>query len=242
MTISLAKLDTACSTPTSVEFGDIYFSPTDGIGESRFHFIEGNDLPARFREHFARKANFTVGETGFGTGLNVLLTAALWQQQSAQPIDTAPTLHFISVEKHPITKAQLVQIYQQQGWQSDTAQSLLAQYPHHPKFGTVTFSLSEHPAPPIQLTLLFGDAATCLQAHDFYTDAWYLDGFAPAKNPAMWSPELFVALAKNSRAGTTFATFTAASKVRRGLEAVGFAVTKGKGFGRKRERLLGQFL
>ncbi|PID64873.1 MAG: hypothetical protein CR977_02885 [Gammaproteobacteria bacterium] len=242
-----AALDSSRQTPTSVAFGDIYFSPNDGIGESRYHFIDGNDLPARFQRYLLNNKDFTVAETGFGTGLNIWLTAALWRSCAQAYLATAPDamllphLQLISVEKYPIKKSQLIAIYQQQGWDDAMAQSILAHYPHILRPGAHTLALGTDEV-PITLTLLLGDAAISLSHHDFCADAWFLDGFAPAKNPQMWSAALFATMAAHSRAGTTFATFTAASAVRRGLQQVGFSVQKGKGFGRKREHLLGYFL
>lgn len=222
--------------PRSTAFDDIYFSSDDGVAESRYHFIEGNALPTRF-ERFSElsqssQSGFTIAETGFGTGLNALLTAELWQQ-AAPP---TATLNYISVEKYPIAAEQLQIIYDRNGWSSAYTSQLLAEYPPLSQ-GVYSLRLADN----IQLTLLWGDAATQFQGYEFCADAWFLDGFAPSKNPAMWSTTLFSVMAARSRLGTTFATFTAASAIRRGLTDVGFQVRKGKGFGRKRERLLGVF-
>ncbi|PID63646.1 MAG: hypothetical protein CR974_01430 [Gammaproteobacteria bacterium] len=253
-----AQLDLQRQTPASLAFDDIYFSPDDGIGESRYHFIEGNQLPQRFADRLAAGragavSNFTVAETGFGTGLNFLLTAELWQHSVDTAVDEAidktasyamterPTLYYLSAEKHPIPKAQLSDIYRAQGWHNELSQALLATYPNTLTAGAHVLTLQAGSA-DVQLTLLFGDATTQFQARDFVADAWFLDGFAPSKNPDLWTPALFACMAERSRTGTTFATFTAASAVRRGLQAAGFSVFKGKGFGRKRERLLGRVL
>lgn len=241
--LQTAKLDPTRDTPTSLEFGDIYFSPADGIGESRYHFIDGNNLSLRFPIHLRNHQAFTVAETGFGTGLNCLLTAELWQQCAlALPTShqTLPTLQFISTEKYPIAQARLAEIYQQQGWHKTLTETLISQYPSTPYHGVYTLMLSTQPA-PVELTLLLGDAVDSFNAYDFCADAWFLDGFAPAKNPDLWSQALYKIMAARSRSGTTFATFTAASTVRRGLLSNGFTVQKSKGFGRKRERLLGSF-
>lgn len=215
--------------PYSTQFGDIYFSPQDGVGESEYNFIVGNHLPTRWQ--CFDKPEFTIAETGFGTGLNFLLTVKQWLQSTAS---RSSRLHYISAEKHPIDPRCLTQLYQANQWQSAISQTLLKQYPE-PQAGCYSLSV----APSVTLTLLFGDAITWFNDYAFVADAWYLDGFAPTKNPDLWSDELFAVMAKRSQTGTTFATFTAASAIRRGLANVGFQVEKHKGFGRKRERLIG---
>ncbi len=226
--LNTAQLSVENGTPKSVQFDDIYFSPTDGVGESKYHFLDGNRLAERFAE--SHLDTFTIAETGFGTGLNFLLTAELWQQ-------TAPTdrqLHYISVEKYPIPIADLQAIYKEQHWKNTITDELLANYPE-PKQGIYDIAIGNN----IRLTLLFGDVVSQFSSYQFITDAWFLDGFAPAKNPEMWCDALYQCMADHSKNGTTFATFTAASSVRKGLISAGFTVEKGKGFGRKRERLLG---
>ncbi len=217
-------------TPYSVNFDDIYFSRQDGIGESYYHFIEGNHLPSRFAS--LSTARFCVAETGFGTGLNFFLTVEQWQQLAP------PTakLHYISAEKHPIPPHLLRQLYTKylSAYLLPTAKLLLAHYP--PLLpGCYQLSISQ----TITLTLLFTDAAAGFSELAFSADAWFLDGFAPAKNPDLWSTDVCKQIARHSHGGTTFATFTAASAVRRGLIKAGFNVQKTKGFGRKRERLIG---
>ncbi len=226
--LTTATLSVREGTPISLQFDDIYFSPIDGVGESKYHFLQGNHLYERFAEN--KSTSFTVAETGFGTGLNFLLTAELWQKTA--PIDRQ--LHYISVEKYPIPIAYLQAIYRKKNWENAITRELLANYPQ-PKQGVYDIAIGKN----IQLTLLFGDAVSQFSHYEFTTDAWFLDGFAPAKNPEMWSDALYQSMARHSQKGTTFATFTAASSVRRGLINVGFTVEKGKGFGKKRERLLG---
>ncbi len=263
--LHFAQLDTTKTTPSSLQFDDIYFSPHDGIGESQYHFIEGNDLVERFQTLFQTpqidNACFTVAETGFGTGLNFILTGNLWFNlaracQLASPeTPMNATLHYISAEKYPIEPSQLAQIYQAQGWTNDISQAVLSQYPttfgnassheihiSHSKIGDFSDinDINNNINIDIKLTLLLGDASDCFRQHKFIADAWFLDGFAPNKNPDMWTQALFDAMATHSQSETTFATFTAASAVRCGLQEAGFEVYKGKGFGRKRERLLGR--
>lgn len=215
-------------TPLSNTFEDIYFSAEDGTAESRYNFIEGNQLPQRFSE--LSNQSFTIIETGFGTGLNFLLTAQLWQQAA----DSSQHLHYISTEKHPILAAKLAAIYNVNQWNNEITQSLLAAYPTL-ETGQYTLQIT----PNIRLVLLWGDSVAQLAQYDCSANAFFLDGFAPSKNPDMWSPDLFRLMRKRSAKHATFATFTAAGHVRRGLADAGFLVKKQKGFGRKRERLIG---
>lgn len=231
-TLSTAQLTTLNGVPYSTQFGDVYFSSDDGIAESEYNFLQGNELSQRWQQLDSQQ--FTIAETGFGSGLNFLLTASLWQESQAAQYSS---LHYISVEKHPIDKAELARLYQQQNWQNDITEALIEHYPM-PWSGQYHLCLS----PQLTLTLLLGDATEQFSGYEFIADAWYLDGFSPNKNADLWSEELFRVMAKRSKVGTTFATFTAASAIRRGLLSAGFAVRKEKGFGRKRERLLGQFI
>ena len=217
--------------PYSRRFGDVYFSRDSGIGETRHVFLDGNRLPARWAA-LEPKSTFTIGETGFGTGLNFLCAWALWNEIA--PPDAR--LHVFSTELHPLSANELVRALAL--WPELTLRrdALLAQWDallpgwHRFRFeeGRVT------------LTLAVGDATEQLAALDAPLDAWFLDGFAPARNPEMWSDALFAQIARCSHEHTTLATYTSAGHVRRGLEAVGFRVEKGRGFGRKREMLHGE--
>lgn len=229
-----ARLDTTSATPISCDFDDIYFSPDDGVAESQYHFIDGNRLESRWQQLNQRphQTTFTIAETGFGTGLNALLSIELWQQT----VRTSHILHYITIEKHPISVDALATIYTKNHWHNRITEQLLANYPPLRR-GRYQLAFGEN----IRLTLLFDDAVHALNYHDFVADAWFLDGFAPAKNPSMWSAALFQQMALHSQPQTTFATFTAASAVRKGLMQAGFTVEKSKGFGRKRERLIGHY-
>lgn len=218
-------------TPEAETFGDVYFSRDGGLAESEYVFVKHNGLPARFAQ--AEDAFFIV-ETGFGTGLNALLTFEQWQR-------TAPphaVLHFISFEKFPLRRADLIRAHAAWPQLAAMAQRLQAGYPPlTPGWHHVTIDDN------IFLWLWFGDVHEGLADLDVPggVGAWYLDGFAPSKNPDMWTPALFEQMARLSHADTTFATFTAAGVVRRGLQAAGFAVDKVPGFGRKREMICGHF-
>ncbi|MCP5175780.1 MAG: bifunctional tRNA (5-methylaminomethyl-2-thiouridine)(34)-methyltransferase MnmD/FAD-dependent 5-carboxymethylaminomethyl-2-thiouridine(34) oxidoreductase MnmC [Moraxellaceae bacterium] len=215
--------------PYSASFDDIYFSPQDGLAETHYVFLQGNQLAQRF-EQLAAQHSFTIAETGFGTGLNFLATWQLWQQTSKQ---TNTWLHFVSTEKHPLTPQDLQQALALWPTLAPYATQLLAQYPplvagwHRLVFAEAN----------ITLTLLFGDANELLPQLSAQVDAWFLDGFAPDKNPDFWQLNLLQHMAKLSHTATTLSTFSAAGAVKRALEQVGFRVTKQKGFGRKREMI-----
>lgn len=217
------------STPYAEDFADKYFSETDGLAESCAVFVEASGLPQRWRG----ERRFVVGELGFGTGLNFLATWQAWAQD-AQRCDT---LHFVSVERSPLPKADVAQALS--AWPSLTThtQALLAQYPH-PSPGHHLLSFDEG---RVRLLLAFGDVEVMLPEWHLGVDAWYLDGFAPSRNQAMWSPTVFKHMARNTRIGGTVATFTAAGQVRRDLQSSGFDMQKKTGFGGKRERLVGVF-
>ncbi len=227
--------------PVSREFDDVYFSRASGIAETRYVFLQQNRLPERWLEN--SRETFTIGETGFGTGLNFLTAASLWLQHRP-----GNTLHFVSAEKFPLSKADLEQSLQLWPELAELGDELLDQYPHAIA-GVHRLKLA---GGSVLLTLLYGDAAEMFSSlkgsdHPMFSrignpviDAWFLDGFAPAKNPQMWTGELFQAIADLSDSGTTFSTFTAAGVVRRGMLAAGFATRKVEGFGDKREMLCGE--
>jgi tRNA 5-methylaminomethyl-2-thiouridine biosynthesis bifunctional protein len=228
--IQPATVDWHESTPVAVDFDDPYFSRQDGMAESDYVFVQGNRLPERFRA-LPAGGNFVIGETGFGTGLNCLLAA----QQFLEHAPNLARLHLVSVEKHPLRKADLAKALAHWPALSSLAERLLAEYPA-PAPGFHRLQLH----PRVQLTLLQGDALSLWPQFHHPVDAWFLDGFAPARNPDMWHSDLFAQLARLSRPGTTLATFTAAGFVRRGLAEAGFAMHKRDGFGHKRHMLVGQ--
>lgn len=215
----------ATGTPYAPAFADCYCSLQDGLAETRHVFLQGNQLPQRWQG----KAQFTIAETGFGTGLNFLAT---WQAWQADP-QRCPRLHFISIEKHPIQPATLHELLANYPELQGYARELLAHYPPLlAGFHRLHFAQGR-----LTLTLCFMDVQSALAELVARVDAWYLDGFAPARNPAMWSLPVMQGIARLSHADTTLATFTAASEVRRTLQAAGFHVAKCKGFGKKREML-----
>ncbi|MCB0319369.1 MAG: FAD-dependent 5-carboxymethylaminomethyl-2-thiouridine(34) oxidoreductase MnmC [Bdellovibrionales bacterium] len=221
--------------PSSRRFGDIYFPPDSPIDSSIHTFITGNGLSERW-DAISNTCNdpFVIGEVGFGTGLNFLLTLELWRRKSSH----TKWLYYISAEKHPFSMGDLKRSLSCFSTLTEPAHLLLSQYPpplagHH----RLLFKNER-----IVLDLLLGDALAVFQQHQFIADAWYLDGFSPAQNSDLWSEELFSELARHSRQGTTFATFSAAGWVRRNLEKVGFEVTKSPGFPPKKEAAIGTYV
>ncbi|NND69124.1 MAG: tRNA (5-methylaminomethyl-2-thiouridine)(34)-methyltransferase MnmD, partial [Halioglobus sp.] len=221
--------------PRSAAFDDVYYSRDDGLAESRYVFLHGNALPARFQDA-STEGHFCIAETGFGTGLNFLLT---WQAWRDSPEPRRP-LRYVSIEKHPLTHAELAQALAP--WQSlaQLAQDLAENYPPLvPGTHRLLFDAGR-----VTLDLWFEDAAATLDDLALrgtpLVDAWYLDGFAPARNAAMWQSGLLSRLGELSRTNATFSTFTAVGQVRRDLTDAGFDVSKRAGYGTKRECLQGQ--
>lgn len=215
--------------PFATDYGDRYFSQDSGLAEARHVFLQGNHLPQAWQN----KQHFVIGETGFGTGLNFLATWQAWQNDPQR----CQTLHYISLEKHPIPKSQLATLLAAWPELAEFTQALLEQYP--PVLaGFHQLHFAKH---QVSLCLCFASAETALKELVASVDAWYLDGFAPAKNPELWSPNLFQALAAHSKPQTSLATFTVAGQVRRDLHAAGFHWEKRVGFGQKREMLTAQF-
>ncbi len=200
--------------PVSRQFDDPYFSLDDGLAETRHVFLAGNGLPDRFG------GDFRIAELGFGTGLNFLVAWDSW--------DTANTggqLSFTSFEAFPMSPA-------------DMARALAAFPSLAPRAKALVSALDSggwtHDFGGVTLTVVVGDARATLPRTEVMADAWFLDGFAPAKNPELWEPELLSCVSSHTRQGGTLATYTAAGHVRRTLSEVGFAVTRIRGYGRKR--------
>ncbi len=213
--------------PVSERFDDVYYSAENGLEESRFVFLKGIGAP----DVWAERDHFVIAETGFGTGLNFLATWKAWRESRRKG-----RLTFISVEGYPLSDDALAAAHQTFPEISTLAEQLRRAWPpaaqgFHPR----SFDDGN-----VRLLLLFGDAVDCFSRLQASVDAWYLDGFAPSKNPDMWSNSLMDQIARLSREGTRFATFTAAGFVRRALQARGFYVEKQPGYGRKRERLVGK--
>ncbi len=216
--------------PHSTVFDDVYFSRHDGRAETEHVFIDTNRLPARFAA-WRETRPFVIGETGTGTGLNLLCAWACFDAHAPE----AARLHLVSTEKYPLSRADLTRSLSAWPDLAESARRLIAQWPE-PVAGVHRLWLD----PRVTLDLHLGDSTDCLRLLDGRVDAWFLDGFAPSRNPEMWQPELFEAMAARSRPGATLATFTCAGVVKRGLAAAGFAWRKVPGTGRKREILAGE--
>jgi tRNA U34 5-methylaminomethyl-2-thiouridine-forming methyltransferase MnmC len=203
--------------PIATRFDDPYFSLSGGLAETRHVFLAGNRLPARFTP------GFHIAELGFGTGLNMLAALIAWRASGV-----SGPLTFTSFEAFPMTLP-------------DTARALSA-FPE--AFATAEplfdqWSTGRITAPDLHATIIFGDAREAVPTWQGQADAWFLDGFSPAKNPELWSPQIMHAVARATRAGGTFATYTAAGHVRRALTDAGFIVTRQPGFGMKRHMTTG---
>lgn len=215
--------------PRSKEFDDVYFSAENGFAETEYVFLEGNDLPERWQ----RREEFTIFETGFGTGLNFLCVWRLWNETNA-----GGKLHFVSVEKFPLSQAEIEEALEP--WRKKfpgELKALLEKYPDNLS-GTHRIAMSEN----CMLTLIFEDVNAAMPWISETFDCWFLDGFKPRKNPEMWTETVFQNMARLSNAGATFATFTAAGFVRRGLRAAGFEVKRIKGYGTKWHMIKGMKL
>ncbi len=218
-------LDWTPEGPRSRQFGDIYFSPQDGLAESRAVFLQGCGLP----DAWAGRDRFVVGELGFGTGLNILALAALWRQTAAPQA----RLHIFSIEAFPLEAADAARALAAWPELADLAAALLVRWPGRAR----GMHRVDWPELRITLDLAVMDAAEALAGWSGGADAWFLDGFSPALNPGMWSDQVLDLVARRSAPGARAATFTVAGAVRRGLAAAGFTVEKQPGFGRKRQRL-----
>lgn len=212
------------------DYGDIYFSPEDGRAESSFVFLENNNLAERFAA-LGPDDVFTIGELGFGTGLNFLLAWELFDKHAPD----GARLCFMSCELHPMDGDQIRRAMQPYPELVGRAGELARKMPP-PVRGTHTLFFD---AGRVRLTLLLGKASETLPDAHAHVDAWFLDGFAPAKNAEIWAEYVIGHLARLSRSGTSFATFTAAGAVRRALASHGFAVKKIPGYGRKRDMVAG---
>lgn len=197
-------------TPVAVDFDDPYH--TGGLDETRHVFLSGNDLPARL------VSGFQVAELGFGTGLNLLALAQVWSGPGV--------VHFTSFEAFPMAPADMERALAP--FDLPGRQALIDQW------ADASGPQRDIALPGIKAQVIIGDARETLPDWPFRADAWFLDGFAPARNPALWEPALMAQVARHSGPGATVATYTAAGHVRRALTDAGFTVTRVPGFGRKK--------
>lgn len=212
--------------PFSTAFGDHFYCQTDGRLECGHVFLAGNSLPERWQQ----TEQFVIGELGFGTGLNACETWRQWKQHRLP----GARLHFVSFELYPMQADEIDRALSR--WLDIDAerQALVARWPSTPS-GVVTLDLDEQ----TRLSVVCGDAFENLSASTLTFDAWFLDGFAPSRNSAMWSAELMQRVHDTMAEGGSFATYAAAGFVRRNLIAAGFDVERRPGFAGKREMLCG---
>ncbi len=211
--------------PRSARFGDVYFSAQDGLAESRAVFLQGCGLP----EAWTGRRRFTVGELGFGTGLNIAALLALWREHRP----AGARLQVFTVEAWPLSREDAGRALARWPELAAVTAPLLARWPAR-RPGRHRLDLPELDA---VVDLHVGEVDEALAGWTGQADAWFLDGFSPAANPAMWTDDVLARVAARSAPGARAATFTVAGAVRRGLAAHGFAIEKHPGFGRKRERL-----
>ncbi len=208
--------------PVSARFNDPYFSLEGGLEEARHVFLAGNDLPNRFRE------GFRIAELGFGTGLNMLAAYMSWRGTGLPG-----ALAYTGFEAFPMTH--------------DDMKRALAAFPEvHVIAGPVLEAWksckTRFSTPGLEVEIILGDARQTLPRWRNQADAWFLDGFAPVRNPELWKPELLAEVARHTRPNGTVATYSAAGSVRRALEAAGFGIARTQGFGGKRHMTRGTIL
>ncbi|MDE0590757.1 tRNA (5-methylaminomethyl-2-thiouridine)(34)-methyltransferase MnmD [Halocynthiibacter sp. C4] len=207
-------------TPVSRKFDDPYFSLNDGLAETTHVFLDGNELPARFCD------GFQIAELGFGTGLNLLAALLAWRKSGQ-----AGRFRFTSFEAFPMA--------------ADDMERALAAFPEAlnvagPMLEQIAAGNYQFETEELIADIIIGDARTTLKDWNGAADAWFLDGFSPAKNPELWEPVLMAEVAQHTAPNGTFATYTAAGFVRKSLAESGFAVERVKGFGRKRHMTIGK--
>ncbi|WP_444997677.1 bifunctional tRNA (5-methylaminomethyl-2-thiouridine)(34)-methyltransferase MnmD/FAD-dependent 5-carboxymethylaminomethyl-2-thiouridine(34) oxidoreductase MnmC [Aliikangiella sp. IMCC44359] len=244
-TVKPAKIEWRNNQPFNLEFDDIYFSSEGGVDESNYVFIEGNQLEKDWSNK--QQSDFSIIELGFGSGLNFFNTVTLWQQITKQnAYNKNNHLHYLSIEKRPLTVSDLKLITHHWPQFSKLSTKLIRNYPSL-TYGRHQIFLKEY---QVTLTLFFMPVDDALQdlvtesnyqADKLKIDHWFLDGFAPSKNTEMWAPSTCEKIAHLSKPGTRLASFSVASQVKTPLKEVGFKIIKRKGFGRKREMLTATF-
>ena len=218
-------------------YDDIYYSSDKDeciAGEKEFKhvFFNNNGLP----ERWSNRDRFIIAELGFGSGLNCILTIREWLNQH-QDNGRNKCLHYIAIEKHPLSADSIKAIISRYPELDRYCDEIISSYPP-----AIAGSHSRHLFDNrVVVHYKFMDAFQALRKEDYKVDAWYLDGFSPAKNADMWTLPLFEKIAQNSHPGTTCSTYTSAGFVKRHLQNAGFEVTKVSGFGRKREMLTARF-
>ncbi|KZL16933.1 tRNA (5-methylaminomethyl-2-thiouridine)(34)-methyltransferase MnmD [Pseudovibrio sp. Ad26] len=212
--------------PYASQFGDTYYSKAGGLGETRYVFLQGNQLPERWVD----AQSFTIAELGFGTGLNFLATLELLL---SLPEAERAKLTYVSFELYPMEAAEIEKALSQWPEIKELKDKLLAAWKPQPGWNPITID-------GVRLLLGVGDAREMLPTLSIPVDAWFLDGFNPARNPELWGRDLMLAVGEKTAIGGTFGTYTAAGWVRRNLQTAGFEVERIKGYGTKRQMMVGQ--
>lgn len=216
-------------TPYSPRFGDRYHSEHGGLSQAQQVFLAGCGLPAAW----GGQAQWRVLETGFGLGLNFLVTWAAWKADAQRP----QVLHFTSIEAYPVSAQDLLRAAPQEPHLRPLAEQLAARfYGLLPGVHRLAFEGGR-----VQLTLWIGDAQAMLRQQHTVADSIYLDGFSPSTNPEIWDTHTLKALARHCRRGTRLATWTIARAVRDQLTQYGFEVHKVPGVPPKRDNLQAHF-
>jgi len=240
-------LDWQNNQPFSEQYDDIYYSSGGAMGEFEHVFFKGNDLHQRWQNNASQqKYAFTIGELGFGSGTNFILTARAWlaflnkqilnqQALNEQPKDEigSARLSYIAFEKNPLSPADIRTISKDFPELQMLFDEMLSVYPLPVSGVHSRLIFDGH----IQLLFVFSDAQQALADENYKIDAWYMDGFTPSKNPDLWSESLCLKMADNSSSASTVATYSAAGSVKRNLQAAGFVVKKVAGHGKKREMI-----
>lgn len=226
--------------PFASDYMDVYFSRGDEVAESLHVFLAANKLESRWEELHEASRSFVIGELGLGCTLNFLNTWQIWQQFKTRRPDSPLRLHYVAMEKHPLTLADLQRAHQLWPQFAELSSRLLAHYPDH-SIGCHRLLLQDD----VVIDLHYGDACASLRqivdSGSSNIDCWFADGFSPKSNPALWQSELFGLIARCSGPGTTLSSYSAAGTVRRALQEHGFSVDKPPGFGNKRHMLSARF-
>ncbi len=226
--------------PISEEFDDIYFDHNDKTSQSEYVFIQGNQIP-KIWEMAEPEDEFVILETGFGTGLNFLLTLQKFIDFKQQNQSTL-TLRFISTEKFPLSHKDLSKALAALPELSELSEQLLAQY----SYESIVGKPMRFAEGAVSLQIYFCDSTQALTkiepSTSGFVDAFYLDGFAPSRNPQMWQPALFAQLARVAKKGASLSTFTVAGQVKRDLVAAGFKLKKRKHTSIKSETLTANYV
>ncbi|MEM9269370.1 MAG: tRNA (5-methylaminomethyl-2-thiouridine)(34)-methyltransferase MnmD [Pseudomonadota bacterium] len=209
--------------PVSTQYDDPYYSMDNGWQEAGYVFVDGNDLATRLED------GFSIAELGFGTGLNLLAAWSCWRASAQQG-----TFSFTSFEAHPLDAEDMARALHP--FDVDGKEALVRAWAD--SSGESRILEMEG----LRATVFIGPVELALPKWTGQADAWFLDGFAPSRNPQMWTSQVLHEVARHTRPKGTIATYTAASAVRRGLEDAGFAVERLPGFGRKRHMLRGALL